>query len=321
MKTRTLGYTGIGLSTLGLGTWAHGGGGWAYSWGATDDTESEATVGAALDAGVNWVDTAAAYGVGHCEEVLGRALKRLKRRPFVATKCALVWDEAQGRFVGGLKRAGVRAECEASLKRLGVETIDLYQIHWPNPDADIEEGWGAIAELIREGKVRFGGVSNFSVAQMRRCQAIHPIASLQPPYSMLCRGVESEILAYCADQRIGVVAYSPLQKGLLTGKVTPEYVAGLHPDDHRHRDPMFAPDAVRKLNALLERLRPIAARRGLTLAQLALAWVLRRPELTSAIVGARRPDQIVQAAPAASVILDARDQEEIEEILATQAPS
>ena len=238
MKTRPLGKTGLQLTTIGLGTWAMGGGDWAFGWGPQDDEQSIRTIHRALDLGINWIDTAAVYGLGHCEEVVGRALRGLSQRPLIATKCERCWDD-QGRIVTRLKRASVRAELEDSLRRLGVEVIDLYQIHWPQPDEDIEEAWGTIAELIREGKVRYGGVSNFNVDQLRRIQPMHPVASLQPPYSMLVRGVEAELLPYCGEHGIGVIVYSPMQKGLLTGKVTREWVAGLPADDHRRSDPQF----------------------------------------------------------------------------------
>ncbi len=316
MKTRILGYTGEELTVVGLGTWAHGGGDWSFGWGAQDDQESIRAIQAAMEAGVNWIDTAAVYGLGHAEEVVGRALKMVSSKPFVATKCSLVWDDTR-KTRSRLRADSVRAECEASLKRLGVEVIDLYQIHWPNPDEDIEEGWGTVAELIREGKVRYGGVSNFSVPQMQRAQAIHPVASLQPPYSMLERDVEQDILPWCAENKVGVIAYSPLQKGLLTGKVNQAYVAAMDDRDHRKvYDPMFRDPELTRMLAKVERLNPIADRLGITRTQLAVAWVLRRPEVTAAIVGARRPDQIEGVAPAGNVVLSDNDTAEIEAVLA-----
>lgn len=315
MQTRILGYTGEQLTTVGLGTWALGGGHWAFGWGTQDDAESGRAIGAALESGVNWIDTAAVYGLGHAEEVVGRALKELPERPFIATKCGQVWD-ASRRTRPCLKADSVRSECEASLKRLGLETIDLYQIHWPRPEEEIEEGWGAIAELIREGKVRYGGVSNFSVEQMERVRRIHPIASLQPPYSMLERDVEKELLAHCAEHDIGVIAYSPLQKGLLTGKIDRAYVDAMDDTDHRKtRDPMFQEPDISRILGKVERLKPIAERLGITLAQLAVAWVLRRTEVTAAIVGARRPDQIRGIAPAAEIAVPDKDLAEIKAVL------
>lgn len=314
MHTRKLGSTGIELTVLGLGTWAHGGGNWAFSWGQQDDEASIATTIAAIKGGINWIDTAAVYGLGHSEEVLGRALKKTSAQIFVATKCALTWDSS-GKVGHNLRAKSVRKECEASLRRLQLDVIDLYQIHWPEPEEQIEEGWATIADLIKEGKVRYGGVSNFSVAQMQRLQPIHAIASLQPPYSLLKRNVETELLAFCAENKIGVLAYSPLQKGLLTGKITPEYIASMGKDDHRRRDPMFNEPAFSGISEKIEALKKIAAQNKITLAQLAVAWLLRRPELTAAIVGARRPEQIKQTIPAAEVALSEKTILEIEKIL------
>ncbi|MDD5482307.1 MAG: aldo/keto reductase [Kiritimatiellae bacterium] len=315
MKTRKLGATGIDLTVIGLGTWAHGGGKWAFGWGKQDDNESIAAIRAALETGINWIDTAAVYGLGHAEEVLGRALKELKQKPFVATKCGRTWDSS-GQVGNNLRAKSVRAECEASLRRLQLDTIDLYQIHWNDPDEQIEEGWETIAALIREGKVRYGGVSNFSEEQIRRILPIHPVASLQPPYSMLKRNVEDGLLEFCAANGIGVICYSPLQKGLLTGKITAEYIAGLGEDDHRRRDPMFNGPAFSRIASKVEALKKTAAGNKITPAQLAIAWILRRPEVTAAISGARRPEQIRQVAPAAEINLSADTLSEIEKILA-----
>lgn len=316
MKTRKLGFTGIDLAVIGLGTWAHGGGGWVFSWGKQDDNDSIATIIAATEAGINWLDTAAVYGLGHSEEVLGRALKKLAQKPFIATKCGLVWDSA-GYITHNLRAKSIRAECEASLRRLQLDVIDLYQIHWPEPEEQIEEGWATVAELIKEGKVRYGGVSNFSVAQLKRILPIHRIASLQPPYSMLKRNVETDLLDFCAKNKIGVIAYSPLQKGLLTGKITAEYIASFEKDDNRRRDLMFSEPAFSAITKKIEALKKIAAKNKITLAQLAIAWILRRPELTAAIVGARRPEQIRQTVPAAEVVLSADTLAKIENILIT----
>jgi aryl-alcohol dehydrogenase-like predicted oxidoreductase len=313
MQTRKLGYSDLELSTIGLGTWAHGGGGWTFSWGPQDDQESIRTIIAAVENGVNWIDTAAVYGLGHSEEVLGKALKQLSERPIIATKCGLVWNNS-GEITGRLTAQSVREECEASLKRLGIECIDLYQIHWPNPPDQIEEGWSAVAELIRQGKVRYGGVSNFSVQQLKRVQAIHPVASLQPPYSMLARNVEQELLPFCAQHKIGVIVYSPLQKGLLTGKITSGYVASLPMDDHRRNDPLFNEPMLSGILLKVDQLKKIAERKRCRLSQLALAWLLRRPEVTSVIVGSRTPSHITEAA-ATEVELSADDLREIERIL------
>jgi aryl-alcohol dehydrogenase-like predicted oxidoreductase len=315
MQTRKLGDTDLHLTTVGLGTWAIGGGGWAYGWGPQDDAESVAAIRRALDLGINWIDTAAVYGLGHSEEIIGQALAGQRDEVTIATKCGLVWDEGSTTPYGRLKAESVRREAEASLRRLKVDVIDLYQIHWPNPDEDIEEAWGVIADLIREGKVRYGGVSNFSVEQLKRVQAIHPVASLQPPYSMLQRGIEEELLAYCAANDIGGIAYSPMQAGLLTGKFTKERVANLPDDDWRKRDPHFREPELSANLALVEKLRPIAERNGRTVAQLAIAWVLRRSEVTAAIVGARRPSQIEETAPAGDWVLSEEDVAEIEALL------
>jgi len=232
MQTRRLGNTDLQFSRIGLGTWALGGGDWTFSWGAQDDAQSVETVCRALDLGVNWIDTAPVYGLGHSEEVVGKAIKGMSVKPLIATKCERCWDKDR-KIYPCLKRESIRAEAEASLRRLGIDVIDLYQIHWPQPDADLEEGWATVAELVREGKVRYAGVSNFSLAQLQRIEPIHPVASLQPPYSMITRGVEAELLPYCHDHHIGVIVYSPMQKGLLTGKVTPQWVAQLPANDHR----------------------------------------------------------------------------------------
>jgi len=316
MQTRKLGYSDLHLTTVGLGTWAIGGGGWAYCWGPQDDAESIAAIRRALDLGINWIDTAAVYGLGHSEEIIGRALAGRRDEVIIATKCGLVWDKGSSTPYGRLKAESVRREAEASLRRLGVEVIDLYQIHWPHDEEHLEEAWSTIADLIREGKVRYGGVSNFSVEQLKRVQAIHPVASLQPPYSMLRQGIEEELLAYCAANDMGVIVYSPMQAGLLTGKFTKERVANLPDEDWRKGSSAFRePDLSANL-ALVEKLRPIAERNGRTVAQLAIAWVLRRSEVTAAIVGARRPSQIEETAPAGDWVLSEEDVAEIDALLA-----
>lgn len=307
MNTRQLGKTNLHLSTVGLGAWAMGGGGWKFSWGNQDDADSVATIRRALDLGVNWIDTAPVYGTGHSEEVLGEALKGLSKRPIIATKCGRRWDESRTPYAK-IKRASVLEELDDSLRRLGVECIDLYQMHWPQPEEDIEEGWGAMADAVKAGKVRYIGVCNYNVAQLKRIQPIHPVASLQPPYSMLVRGVEDELLAYCAEHGIGVVAYSPMQKGILTDKFTREWVNGLAKDDHRSQyDARFQEPELSKNIALVDQLKPIARASGHSVAQLALAWVLRRPEVTSAIVGARKPAQIEETVGAGNWSLSAAD--------------
>ncbi len=317
MQTRKLGYSELNLTTVGFGAWAIGGGNWDWGWGPQDDAESISTIHRALDLGINWIDTAAAYGLGHSEEIVARALKGRRDQVFLATKCSLVWDTPQDyKVYNRLKAWSVRRECENSLRRLNTEVIDLYQIHWPNPDADIEEGWTEIARLIDEGKVRYGGVSNFSVQQMRRAQAIHPIASLQPEYSMLAREPENELLAYCAENQIGVIAYSPMASGLLTGKYNRQKVAALPPTDWRVTKNEYFREPSLTLNLeMVELLRPIAERNNHSLGELAVAWVLRRPEVTAAIVGARRPDQIAETAMAGDWTLPDDEQLAIDRIL------
>jgi len=314
MQKRQLGKTDMRLTTVGLGTWAMGGP-WEYGWGPQDDDEAVGAVLEALDRGINWIDTAPAYGLGHSEELIGRALRQTKHKPYIATKCGILWNERKEKVVH-LKRDSIRRECHDSLRRLGVERIDLYQMHWPDPEPDIEEAWEEMARLAKEGKVRYIGVSNYSVAQMERIAPIHPIASLQPPYSMLRREVERELLAYCARHKLGVIAYSPMQRGLLTGKFNHERLAALAPDDHRRLAPEFQEPQFTATLELVEGLKKIAERNGRTVAQLAVNWVLRRPEVTAAIVGARRPGQIAETAPAADWNLSKEDIEEIESLLA-----
>ncbi len=317
MRKRRLGYTDLELTTVGLGAWAIGGP-WQWGWGPQDDRDSIATIQRALDLGINWIDTAAVYGLGHSEEIVGKAVVGRRDQVIIATKCGLVWD-ARGRVSGRLKAWSVRQELEASLRRLNVDVIDLYQIHWPNPDEDIEEAWTEMARAVEEGKVRYIGVSNFSVEQIKRVQKIHPVASLQPPYSMLRRDVETELLPFCAENRIGVVAYSPMASGLLTGKFTRERLQQLPPDDWRRRSPAFNEPEFSANLELVEKLKEIASRFGRPVAQLAVAWVLRRPEVTSAIVGARRPEQIEETAPAADWELPEDVVNEIEELLRARA--
>lgn len=319
METRRLGNSSLELTTIGFGSWAIGGGDWQFGWGDQDEQEAVDAIVAAVDQGINWIDTAAVYGGGRSEELVGRALQVLgpARRPIVATKCGRVM-RSPTQIDKVLKRESIVAECEASLQRLGVECIDLYQLHWPEPDADIEEGWQTLVELKQQGKVRELGVSNHSVAQMARLQAIHPIASLQPPYSMLKRDIEAEILPFCAANDIGVICYSPMQKGLLTGKFTLERARGLSEKDHRSRDPQFQSPAIERHLELIEQLRPLAAAHGHSVAQLAIAWVLRRPEVTSAIVGSRRPEQVAETAVAAQWKLSDEEVATIEGLLARE---
>lgn len=316
MQTRQLGKTDMRLTTVGLGTWAMGGP-WEYGWGPQDDEEAVASILEALDQGINWIDTAPAYGLGHSEELLGRALRQTKHKPYIATKCGILWNDKREKVVH-LKRDSVRRECHDSLRRLGVERIDLYQMHWPDPEPDIEEAWEEMARLAEEGKLRYIGVSNFSVRQMERVAKIHPISSLQPPYSMLHREAERDLLGYCAQHGIGVIVYSPMQRGLLTGAFSRERLAALAPDDHRRRAPEFQEPQFGATLELVEGLKKIARRNGKSVSQLAVSWVLRRSEVTAAIVGARRPGQIAETAPASDWNLGKKDIEEIEKLLAAR---
>jgi len=314
MRTRKLGWTDLKLTTIGLGTFAMGGAGWKFSWGPQDDQESISAIRRALELGINWIDTAAVYGLGHSEELVAKAIRGLRDKPIIATKCERVWDE-KGNISGRLKRESIRSEVEASLKRLRIEVIDLYQIHWPEPDEDIEEAWETMGDLIKEGKIRYAGVSNFNLGQLKRVQPIHPVASLQPPYSMLERGIEGKVLDYCLANNIGVIVYSPMQKGLLTGKFTRQRVQNLPADDHRRRDPHFQEPELRANLELVEGLSSIADKSGMTVAELAIAWILRRPEITAAIVGARRPSQIEETVVAADCELSQQDIAAIDKLL------
>jgi aryl-alcohol dehydrogenase-like predicted oxidoreductase len=318
MKTKQLGNSDLFITPIGFGAWAIGGSGWEFAWGAQDDSESIAAIHEALDAGINWIDTAAVYGLGHSEEVVARALQGMKNRPHVFTKCSMVWDER--RQIGhSLKADSVRRECEASLRRLRVEAIDLYQIHWPDPVSDIEEGWATLAALKQEGKVRHIGVSNFNVAQMKRAQAIAPITSLQPRYSLLHREIEAEILPFAARENIGVMAYSPMASGLLTGAMTRERIAALPADDWRKHHPDFQEPQLSRNLKLVRLLRAIGKRRGYTPAEVAVAWVLHSPAVTGAIVGARRPGQVRGVAGAAELRLSPRELAEVEAFFAKEA--
>ncbi len=298
VRTRRLGRTGLEISTVGFGAWAIGGGGWPYGWGPQDDADSIAAIHRAVELGVNWIDTAAVYGFGRSEEVVGRALRGLAERPYVFTKCSLLEEPAR-QVTHSLERDSIRRECETSLRRLGVEAIDLYQVHWPIPEEQIEEGWAALAELKAEGKVRHIGVSNFDVAQLRRAEAVAPVESLQPPYSLISRGVEEEILPYCLEQEIGVIVYSPMASGLLSGTMTRERLAALPEDDWRRIGDEFQEPRLARNLELVERLRAIGARYGASPGAVAVAWTLRHPAVTGAIVGFRRPDQPDGVLPAA----------------------
>lgn len=313
METRRLGNSDLDITRIGFGAWAIGGSGWEYAWGAQDDAASIEAIHRALELGVNWIDTAAAYGLGHSEEVVAEALAGWSgQRPYVFTKCGLLWDRA-GRVSRVLTAASVREECEASLRRLKVESIDLYQIHWPTDRIeDIDEGWAEMARLQREGKVRWIGVSNFDVEQLRRAQAIAPVTSLQPPYSLIRREIEPEILPYCREQGIGVIVYSPMASGLLTGAMTRERAASLPDDDWRKRDADFQEPALSRNLALVERLHAVGARQGRSPGEVAIAWTLRNPAVTAAIVGARSAQQVEGVMGAAGLALRPEEVREIE---------
>jgi aryl-alcohol dehydrogenase-like predicted oxidoreductase len=316
LETRAFGKTGLEITPIGFGSWAIGGSGWRGAWGPQDDDEAVGAIRRAVERGINWVDTAAVYGLGHSEELVARALKNLpeSERPYVFTKCSRVWDES-GNVSDSLKKDSMKRECEDSLRRLQIDAIDLYQVHWPRPDEDIEEGWSAMAELKEEGKVRHIGVSNFDVSQMERAQRIAPVETLQPPYSMLRREVEEEILPYCQENYLGVIVYSPMRSGLLTGKMTPERVQNLPSDDWRRNDPDFQEPRLSKNLELVELLRAIGEVHGRSPAEVAIAWTLRHPAVTAAIVGGRRPDQVDGVIGAAEFRLSEDEIEEIETAL------
>ena len=315
MQTKQLGNSDMQLTPIGIGAWAMGGGGWAFAWGPQDDNESIAAIHAALDHGLNWIDTAAVYGLGHSEEVVGRALKGRSRKPYVFTKCERIWNESR-EIAKSLKADSIRRELEASLRRLQLDVIDLYQIHWPEPEEDIEEGWTALADLQRQGKVRWIGVCNFNVAQMRRALAIAPMTSLQPPYSMLSREIEAEVLPFTQAGGIGVIGYSPMKSGLLTGAMTRERVAAFPEDDFRRRVPAFQEPQLSRNLELADRLRQIGRRHGRTAGEVAIAWTLRHPAITAAIVGMRSARQVEGVMGAATFRLSAEEVQEIETFLA-----
>jgi aryl-alcohol dehydrogenase-like predicted oxidoreductase len=305
------------VTPIGFGAWAIGGGGWAFAWGSQDDADSVAAIREAIDLGINWIDTAPVYGLGHSEEVVAKALEGIpaERRPFVFTKCGRVWDE--NKQIGKrLKAESIRAECEASLRRLKVDAIDLYQMHWPEPDEDVEEGWQTMVRLKEEGKVRWIGVSNFDTRQMDRVAKFGPITSLQPPYSMIRPEVQPTILPYCLMHNVGVIAYSPMASGLLSGKMTRERIAAMPADDWRkeknkhYQEPLLT----RNLN-LVELLRRIGGRHGKTPGEVAIAWVLRHPAVTGAIVGARKPGQLKELVGAAEWRLTPAEADEIDGFL------
>jgi aryl-alcohol dehydrogenase-like predicted oxidoreductase len=293
----TLGNSDLQLTAIGFGAWAIGGGNWEYAWGPQDDNASIAAIHRALDLGINWIDTAAIYGLGHSEEVVGKAIRSTSHKPLVFTKCSMRWH-GDRTIYRSLKADSLAEEVENSLRRLGVETIDLYQIHWPDPPEQIEEGWEALARFQKEGKVRYIGVSNFNVEQMKRAQAVAPITSLQPPYSMLRRAIEAEILPFAQANNIGVINYSPMVSGLLTGKMTAERVAALPADDWRRRAVEFKEPRLSRNVKLVELLREIGNAHNVSPGVVAIAWTLRNPAITAAIVGGRSAEQVEGVVPA-----------------------
>ncbi len=315
MNTRPLGNSDLHITPIGFGAWAIGGGEWQFGWGDQDDRESIAAIHRALELGINWIDTAAVYGLGHSEEVVARALAEWPgRKPYVFTKCGMVWGEDR-KVDYSLRAASVRRECENSLRRLGVEAIDLYQVHWPTDDpAETEEGWRELANLQREGKVRWIGASNFNLDELQAVQHIAPVTSLQPPYSLIRREAEIELLPYCQSQNIGVIAYSPMASGLLSGAMTRERIASLPINDWRTRSPEFQEPKLSRNLAIAQRLRNVGQRHGVSAGEAAIAWVLRHPAITGAIVGARNAKQVEGIVGAAGLKLAAIEIEEIEAI-------
>lgn len=312
METRPLGNTGYEITRIGFGTWALGGGDWVAGWGDQDDRASVAAILRALECGINWIDTAPVYGLGRAEEVVARALAEWRGpRPYVFTKCSMVWD-ARRNVTHSLQRDSVRKECEASLRRLRADALDLVQIHWPvypvgQSAPEIEEGWSALAELRREGKIRHIAVANFQVEHLERCRGIAPVSSSQPPYSIIRRGIEADVLPYCAQHNIGVIIYSPMQSGLLSGTMTRERIAALPANDWRSRGPEFhEPNLTRNLR-VVDVLREVGQRHGCSPGEAAIAWTLRHPAVTAAIVGGRTPAQVDGFIGAASVRLTVED--------------
>ncbi len=318
MQTRKLGNSDLHITPVGYGAWAIGGSGWQFAWGSQDDNDSIAAIHSALELGVNWIDTAAVYGLGHSEEVVARALKGWSGpRPYVFTKCSLRWDSS-GQPQKVHSAESIRSEIEDSLRRLGMEAVDLYQIHWP-PDPDspaLEEAWSTLADLKREGKVRWIGVSNFNVDQLKRAQSIDTVTSLQPPYSLLHRDVEDEILPYCLRENIGVIVYSPMASGLLTGAMTRDRAANLPQDDWRRGNADFTEPNLSRNLKLVERLGQIAKRHGRTVGEVAIAWTLDNPAVTGAIVGARNAKQAEGVMRAGDLRLGDKELGEIEDYFA-----
>ena len=315
MKKRRFGNTGMNITPIGFGSWAIGGAGWSHGWGPQDDNRAVEAVERAVELGINWIDTAAVYGLGHSEELIGKVLAGLKNKPLIFTKCSLVWNDNR-RIGNSLKADSIRRECEASLRRLNVDAIDLYQIHWPHPEHDIEEGWRTMAELKEEGLVRHIGVSNFNVEQMQRAHSIAPIESLQPPYSMLRRAIETDTLPFCLEQNIGVIVYSPMLSGMLTGAMTRERALNLPSDDWRRNNKEFQEPRLTGNLELVELLRNIGRKHGRSAGEVAVAWTLRHPAVTAAIVGGRSAEQVEGIIGAAEMTLTKEEADAIETFVA-----
>jgi len=318
MQKRELGNTGMQITPVGFGSWAIGGDNWQFGWGAQDDGDAIAAIERAVEIGINWIDTAAVYGLGHSEELVGRAIAGMKQRPYIFTKCSMVWD-ARRRMGNSLKADSIRRECEGSLTRLNVDAIDLYQIHWPNPDVDLEEGWQEMARLKEEGLVRHIGVSNFSVDQLRRIIPIAPVASLQPPYSMLRPAIEQTLLPFCLEQNIGVIVYSPMLSGMLSGAMTRERAANFSQDDWRRNNKEFQEPRLSANLELVELLKRIGTPHGRSAGEVAIAWTLRHPAVTGAIVGGRNAAQVEGVVGAAEFRLSAEEIGTVERYIAKMA--
>jgi aryl-alcohol dehydrogenase-like predicted oxidoreductase len=311
LTTTELGSTGLQITRVGFGAWALGGGNWQFGWGSQDDDESIAAIHRAIELGINWIDTAAGYGFGHSEAVVGRALEGIENRPYVFTKSSLL-EGPDRQVVHNLKRDSIRREAEASLARLGVDAIDLYQIHWPLPEADIEEGWSAMNELKQDGLVRHIGVSNFSPDQIRRISSIAPVETVQPQYSLIAREAEAELLPFAEREGIGAIVYSPMASGLLTGTMTRERIERLPDDDWRKASARFNEPQLSEHLATVDRVVAVADRHGVSAGAVAIAWTLRNPAVDAAIVGLRRPDQVNELLAGATLELSDEDAAELE---------
>ncbi len=315
--TKQLGNSDLHITSIGFGAWAIGGGDWQFSWGHQEDDDSVKAIERAVELGLNWIDTAAIYGLGHSEEVVAKAMQSITNKPYIFTKCSMRWNDKR-EIYRSLKAASVQEEVENSLRRLKVDTIDLYQIHWPDPADEIEEGWEALAKLQEQGKVRWLGVSNFNVEQMKRAQKIAPITSLQPPYSLLNRKVEDEILPFCQEHNIGVINYSPMSSGMLTGKMTAERIKNMPQDDWRRKSANFNEPKLSRNLELVELLRTIGDRHDVEPGVVAIAWTLRNPAITAAIVGGRNAKQVEGTLPAAEFRLTAGEIQQIDDFVAAK---